>query len=64
MRQQDQHADRRQADPGPAGPGADLVQRHVVRVLVVAQIIGGLGAGATLSLDALLAAETSGSSAW
>ncbi|MFC3298438.1 MFS transporter [Arthrobacter agilis] len=64
MRQQDQHADRRQADPGPAGPGADLVQRHVVRVLVVAQILGGLGAGATLSLGALLAAETSGSSAW
>ncbi len=39
-------------------------QRRVVRVLVVAQILGGLGAGATLSLGALLAAETSGSSAW
>ena len=40
------------------------VQRRVVRVLVVAQILGGIGAGATLSLGALLAAETSGSSAW
>lgn len=39
-------------------------QRRVIRVLVVAQILGGLGAGATLSLGALLAAETSGSSAW
>jgi MFS family permease len=39
-------------------------QRRVIRVLVVAQILGGVGAGATLSLGALLAAETSGSSAW
>ncbi|MHA7210931.1 MFS transporter [Arthrobacter sp. MDT1-65] len=39
-------------------------QRRVIRILVVAQILGGLGAGATLSLGALLAAETSGSSAW
>ncbi len=39
-------------------------QRRVVRVLVAAQILGGLGAGATLTLGALLAAETSGSSAW
>jgi predicted MFS family arabinose efflux permease len=39
-------------------------QRRVLRVLVVAQVLGGLGAGATLSLGALLAAETSGSSAW
>ena len=42
----------------------DDQQRHVIRVLVVAQILGGIGAGATLSLGALLAAETSGSSAW
>ena len=39
-------------------------QRRVIRILVVAQILGGIGAGATLSLGALLAAETSGSSAW
>jgi MFS family permease len=48
-KQQDQHA---------------ALQRRVVRVLVIAQILGGIGAGATLSLGALLAAETSGSSAW
>ncbi|WP_241522016.1 MFS transporter [Arthrobacter pityocampae] len=41
-----------------------LRQRRVLRVLVMAQVLGGLGAGATLSLGALLAAETSGSSAW
>ncbi|MUK01280.1 MFS transporter, partial [Vibrio cholerae] len=39
-------------------------QRRVIRVLVVAQVLGGVGAGATLSLGALLAAETSGSGAW
>ncbi len=39
-------------------------QRRVIRILVVAQVLGGVGAGATLSLGALLAAETSGSSAW
>ncbi|MBG6183178.1 MFS family permease [Arthrobacter sp. CAN_A214] len=42
----------------------DPVQRKVLSVLVFAQILGGIGMGATLSLGALLAAETSGSSAW
>ncbi|KNC20214.1 MFS transporter [Arthrobacter sp. RIT-PI-e] len=42
----------------------DAVQRRVVRALVAAQVLGGLGAGATLSLGALLAAEISGSGAW
>ncbi|MPY12035.1 MFS transporter [Arthrobacter bussei] len=64
MRQDNRHADRRHDDPPETAPGVDVAQRHVVRVLVVAQILGGLGAGATLSLGALLAAETSGSSAW
>ncbi len=45
-------------------PEVVALQRRVVRVLVAAQILGGIGAGATLSLGALLAAETSGSSAW
>ncbi|WP_231554482.1 MFS transporter [Arthrobacter sp. L77] len=44
--------------------GQQAQQRRVIRVLVSAQVLGGLGAGATLSLGALLAAETSGSSAW
>ncbi|WP_298254615.1 MFS transporter [uncultured Arthrobacter sp.] len=50
----------------PTHPPADPreQQRHVIRVLVVAQVLGGIGAGATLSLGALLAAELSGSSAW
>lgn len=47
-----------------AGTPQDPVQRRVVSVLVFAQILGGIGMGATLSLGALLAAETSGSSAW
>ncbi len=59
--EQDQAADGRATHP-PAEPHDQ--QRHVIRVLVVAQILGGIGAGATLSLGALLAAELSGSSAW
>ncbi len=35
-----------------------------MRVLVVGQVLGGIGMGATLSLGALLAAQLSGSSAW
>ncbi|WP_216698939.1 hypothetical protein [Arthrobacter sp. Br18] len=46
------------------GTPKDPVQQRVLRVLVFAQILGGIGMGATLSLGALLAAETSGSSAW
>jgi MFS family permease len=46
----------------PAPDGA--LQRRVVRVLAGAQVLGGIGMGATLSLGALLAAELSGSSAW
>ena len=56
MRQDNRHADRRHDDPPATALGVDVAQRHVVRVLVVAQILGGLGAGATLSLGALLAA--------
>ncbi len=40
------------------------MQRRVVRVLIIGQILGGIGMGATLSLGALLAAQLSGSSAW
>ena len=44
----------------------DLVslQRRTVRVLIVGQILGGLGIGATLSIGSVLAAEVSGSEAW
>lgn len=44
--------------------GVDPVQRSIVRILVAAQILGGIGIGATLSLGALLAAQLSGSTAW
>lgn len=40
------------------------LQRKVVRVLILGQILGGIGMGATLSLGALLAAQLSGSNAW
>ena len=42
----------------------ESIQRRVVRVLVVAQILGGIGLGATVSVGALLASEVSGSPAW
>ncbi|MEO6941806.1 MAG: MFS transporter [Terrimesophilobacter sp.] len=40
------------------------IQKRVVRTLVLAQILGGIGLGATVSVGALLASEVSGSPAW
>lgn len=40
------------------------IQKRVVRALVVAQILGGIGLGATVSVGALLASDVSGSPAW
>ncbi|MEX5261624.1 MFS transporter [Kocuria sp. CPCC 205263] len=50
----------------PTNPAVDrrALQRKVVRVLALGQILGGLGVGATLALGALLVTEVSGSSAW
>lgn len=45
-------------------PRGGISQRRVVLVLVLGQILGGLGTGATLSLGALLISEISGSPAW
>ena len=42
----------------------DVIQKRVVRVLITAQILGGIGLGATVSVGALLAAHVSGSPAW
>lgn len=42
----------------------ESLQKRVVRVLVLAQILGGIGLGATVSVGALLASEVSGSPAW
>jgi MFS family permease len=39
-------------------------QRRTVRILVVGQVLAGLGQGATGSLGAVLATEVSGSEAW
>ncbi|WEO77115.1 MFS transporter [Cryobacterium sp. SO2] len=52
---------RRPASPSDA---TARLQRKVVRVLILGQILGGIGMGATLSLGALLAAQLSGSNAW
>jgi MFS family permease len=43
----------------PAG-----VQRRVVRVLVVSQVLGGLGVGAAVSIGSVLATAVAGSPAW
>ncbi len=50
--------------PGSSAPERRDLQRRVVRVLAAGQVLGGLGAGATLSLGALLITEVSGSPAW
>ena len=42
----------------------DRVQRHVVRTLVVAQMLGGVGVSAGVAVGALLAEEVSGSARW
>ncbi len=47
-----------------AAPAHTDIQRRVVRILVLGQVLGGIGMGATLSLGALLAAQLSGSNAW
>ena len=45
------------------GP-TDTVQRHVVRTLVVAQMLGGVGMSAGVAVGALLAEQVSGSARW
>jgi MFS family permease len=55
--------------PAPAGPALTAesvatVQRRTRTVLMVGQVLAGLGMGATLSIGAILAAEISGSPAF
>jgi MFS family permease len=45
-------------------PVVDGVQRHVVRTLVVAQMLGGVGMSAGIAVGALLAEQVSGSPRW
>ena len=44
--------------------GVRQVQRRTVVVLSAAQVLGGIGTGATVSIGSILAVELSGSSAW
>ncbi|KUM36438.1 MFS transporter [Arthrobacter sp. EpRS71] len=52
------------ADTFPETDRSRTVQRKVVRVLALAQILGGIGTGATMSLGAMLVTDVSGSAAW
>lgn len=42
----------------------EAAQRHTVRTLIAAQIVGGIGIGSALSVGALLALDLSGSQSW
>jgi MFS family permease len=42
----------------------ELLQRRVRRILILGQVMAGLGMGATLSMGAILASRLSGSEAW
>jgi MFS family permease len=44
--------------------GVRLVQRRTVALLGTAQVFGGIGTGATVSIGSILAVELSGSRAW
>ncbi|MBA4102675.1 MAG: MFS transporter, partial [Arthrobacter sp.] len=44
--------------------GVRQVQRRTVVLLGTAQVFGGIGTGATVSIGSILAVELSGSSAW
>ncbi|MFM9275305.1 MFS transporter, partial [Pseudarthrobacter sp. NKDBFgelt] len=44
--------------------GVRRVQRRTVALLGTAQVFGGIGTGATVSIGSILAVELSGSSAW
>ena len=56
------------ADPAEeawrSAPEVVAVQRRTVRMLIVAQIVGGIGIGAGASLGALLAEQVTSSEAW
>jgi MFS family permease len=47
-----------------SGEGVRRVQRRTVALLAAAQVFGGIGTGATVSIGSILAVELSGSSAW
>lgn len=51
-------------DPAAGQTAESRAQRRILLVLVLGQILAGLGTGATLSLGALLITDLTGSSAW
>lgn len=51
-------------DTYPNTNPVSTLQRKVLRALVMAQILGGIGTGATMSLGAMLVVNVSGSAAW
>lgn len=51
-------------DKAVSPQGRPNVQRRIVAVLVIGQILGGIGLGAALSIGSLLAVQVSGSPAW
>ena len=48
----------------PSDPDVRRIQQRTVALLAGAQVFGGIGAGATVSIGSILAVELSGSSAW
>lgn len=52
------------ADTFPNTNPARTLQRKVLLVLAIAQILGAIGTGATMSLGAMLVVNVSGSAAW
>lgn len=48
----------------PSSPDLIAIQKRVRNLLMVGQVMAGLGMGATLSIGAIIAAEISGSDAW
>lgn len=51
-------------DPAAGQTAESRAQRRILLVLVLGQVLAGLGTGATLSLGALLITDLAGSSAW
>lgn len=51
-------------DDAPSETEVARIQRRTVRILVLAQVVGGVGVGSSLAVSGLLAEDLSGSQAW
>ncbi|MGR7001819.1 MFS transporter [Yinghuangia aomiensis] len=56
----------RRGGPDDVLPDAEVarIQRRTVRILVLAQVVGGVGVGSSLAVSGLLAEDLSGSQTW